>query len=56
MWKIANNCGVTVDDIVKLNSLDSTIIYTGQKIKISETCAAKQNGDSIIETNDFLYS
>ena len=37
LWKIANNCNATVDDIVKLNKLDSTIIYPGQVIKLSES-------------------
>lgn len=64
LWKIANNCNVTVDDIVKLNNLSSTIIYPGQTIKLSESCAAKQNGDSntmaediyIVRPGDTLYS
>ena len=64
LWKIANNCNVTVDDIVKLNNLDSTIIYPGQIIKLSESCAAKQNGNNYVETEniyivkkgDTLYS
>lgn len=64
LWKIAKNCNVTVDDIVKLNKLDSTIIYPGQIIKLSETCAAKQdNNDNnikediyIVKKGDTLYS
>jgi len=52
LWKIANNCNVTVDDIVKLNNLSSTIIYPGQTIKLSESCAARQNGNN----NDNNYS
>ena len=55
LWKIANNCNVTVDDIVKLNNLDSTVIYPGQIIKLSQSCAARQNGDNneFSETEDF---
>ena len=53
LWKIANNCGATVDDIVKLNNLDSTIIYPGQIIKLSETCASKQNGGGNVDTEGF---
>ena len=55
LWKIANNCNVKVDDIVKLNNLDSTIIYPGQKIKLSESCAAKQDNNNYSEQND-LYT
>lgn len=46
LWKIANNCNVSVDDIVKLNNLNSTIIYPGQKIKLSESCVARQNDNN----------
>ena len=56
LWKIANNCNVTVDDIVKLNNLNSTIIYPGQIIKLSESCAARQNGNNdnnYTETEDY---
>ena len=60
LWKIANRCGATVDDIVKLNNLDSTIIYPGQIIKLSEPCAAKQNYEEyetyIVKRGDTLYS
>lgn len=57
LWKIANNCNVTVDDIVKLNNLDSTIIYPGQKIKLSESCAARQdNGNSNYNETKDLYT
>lgn len=64
LWKIANNCNVTVDDIVKLNKLDSTIIYPGQIIKLSEGCAAKQDGEEennsenfyTVKKGDTLYS
>lgn len=63
LWRIANNCNVTVDDIVKLNNLDSTIIYPGQIIKLSEQCAAKQDTNSsdvenlyTVKKGDTLYS
>ena len=60
LWKIANKCGATVDDIVKLNNLDSTIIYPGQIIKLSKPCAAKQNAEEyetyIVKRGDTLYS
>ena len=56
LWRIANNCNVTVDDIVKLNNLDSTIIYPGQIIKLSESCAKRQDyNDSSLEIED-LYT
>ena len=62
LWKIANNCNVTVDDIVKLNNLDSTIIYPGQVIKLSKQCSAKQENNNevenlyIVKRGDTLYS
>ena len=52
LWRIANNCNVSVDDIVKLNNLDSTIIYPGQKIKLSESCAARQDNNNYSESED----
>ena len=62
LWKIANNCNVTVDDIVKLNNLNSTIIYPGQTIKLSLGCAKLQNNNEqseelyIVKKGDTLYS
>ncbi len=65
LWRIANNCGVSVDDIIKLNNLDSTVIYPGQIIKLSETCVAKQDNSNqqqevediyIVKNGDTLYS
>lgn len=57
LWKIANNCNVTVDDIVKLNNLDSTIIYPGQIIKLSESCVARQdNNEPTNPESDDLYT
>ena len=53
LWRIANNCNVTVDDIVKLNNLDSTIIYPGQIIKLSDSCAARQDGNSYNERDEY---
>ena len=55
LWKIANNCNASVEDIVKLNKLDSTIIYPGQIIKLSESCVAKQNGN-INNENQNIYT
>lgn len=66
LWKIANNCNVPVDDIIKFNNLDSTILYPNQVIKLSESCAAKQeqNGEDeeideniyVVKRGDTLYS
>lgn len=56
LWKIANNCNVKVDDIVKLNNLDSTIIYPGQKIKLSESCASKQDSNTNYSDQNDLYT
>lgn len=53
LWKIAKNCNVNVDDIIKLNNLESTVIYPGQKIKLSESCAAKQDNNEYSETEDY---
>ncbi len=66
LWKIASNCNVSVDDIVKFNNLESTVLYPNQVIKLSESCAAKQetnnNQDEIdeniyvVKKGDTLYS
>ena len=53
LWKIAKNCNVNVDDIIKLNNLESTVIYPGQKIKLSESCAAKQDNNEYSEKEDY---
>jgi len=56
LWKIANNCNISVDDIVKLNNLDSTVIYPGQIIKLSESCAARQDGNEYIDEVNNYYT
>lgn len=56
LWKIANNCNVSVDDIVNLNNLDSTIIYPGQIIKLSESCSARQDGNNEYNEPDDYYT
>ncbi len=61
LWRIANNCNTTVDAIIKLNNLESTIIYPGQIIKLSESCASKQSNNQTneiytVKKGDTLYS
>lgn len=56
LWKIANNCNVSVDDIIKFNNLDSTIIYPGAILKLSETCAAKQDDNNSSVDKDNYYT
>lgn len=66
LWKIASNCNVPVDDIVKFNNLESTILYPNQVIKLSESCAAKQEANNnqdeideniyVVKKGDTLYS
>ena len=37
LWKIGNQYGVSIDTIMSLNNLSSTVIYPGQVLKISNT-------------------
>lgn len=55
LWKIASNCNVAVDDIVKFNNLESTILYPNQVIKLSESCAAKQEANNQEEIDENIY-
>lgn len=55
LWKIANNCNVPVDDIIKFNNLESTILYPDQVIKLSESCAAKQEPKDDEEIDENIY-
>ena len=57
LWKIANNCNITVDDIVKLNNLQTTIIQPGDELKLPENCNINtdNNPDNNINENDIKH-
>ena len=57
LWKIANNCNITVDDIVKLNSLQTTIIQPGDELKLPKNCNINtdNNPDNNINENDIKH-
>ncbi|WP_051314779.1 LysM peptidoglycan-binding domain-containing protein [Alteribacter aurantiacus] len=46
LWRIANSNGLTVDELMALNSLSSTTIHVGQTLKVTEG-----QGDSGGQTN-----
>lgn len=65
LWKIANNCNISVDDIVNLNNLSTTILRIGDTIKLPSSCniSTPDNGEIIeqdvryvVTRGDTLYS
>ena len=53
LWAIANRYGMTVDQLMSLNNLKSTIIYPGQVLKVSGQASGSnpsRSGSSIVQT------
>lgn len=58
LWLIANNYGVTVDDLVKINNLSNLTLHVGDKLKVPVT-GNSTNGSSktyIVKSGDTLWS
>ena len=69
LWKLSQSCNITVDEIVKLNNLQTTVILPGDTIKLPSTCNLDNNGNNIpsdtpdnnvirhtVSANETLYS
>ena len=55
LWSIATNYGVSVDDIINLNNLGTTILQIGQQILIPKKVESEKNV-YIVKAGDNLYS
>lgn len=55
LWSIATNYGVSVDDIINLNNLGTTILQIGQQILIPKQVESEKNV-YIVKAGDNLYS
>lgn len=55
LWSIATNYGVSVDDIINLNNLGTTVLQIGQQILIPKQVESEKNV-YIVKAGDNLYS
>lgn len=65
LWKISQKCNITVDDIIKLNNLQTTIIQPGDELILPSSCDLVNNGNKpetnndirhVVTNNETLYS
>ena len=57
LWNISKKLGITVDEIKKLNNLDSNLLYVGQVLKLpSYETTTDTNITYIVQGGDTLYS
>ena len=59
LWKIADQYGITIDDLKKANNLISDILYTGQELIIPQENNNATNDDTItyiVQSGDSLWS
>ena len=54
LYKIANNFNVTVDEIINLNNLDSTLLQLNQQLLIPKTTET-ETGIYVVQPGDTLY-
>lgn len=53
LWKIASNCNIKVDDIVRLNNLSTTILKVGDTLKLPANCNINTPNNNV--TTDISY-
>lgn len=65
LWKISQNCNITVDEIINLNNLQTTVIQPGDELILPGSCNLVNNGNNsgtnndikhIVTRNETLYS
>lgn len=52
LWKISQLCNITVDEIVRLNNLSTTVIQPGDTLKLPGTCNFEGNGNDNNNNNN----
>ena len=55
LYKIANQYGVSVDDIIKLNNLSSTTLQIGDQLLIPSTVEIEPSDIYVVQKGDSLY-
>ena len=68
LWKISRQCNTTIDEIVSLNNLQTTVIQPGTTLLLPATCTIENNDSEnnqesnndtikyVVTSNDTLYS
>lgn len=65
LWKIANTCSIDVNEIIRLNNLETTIIRRGDILLLPASCNIDNNNQGnvnqddikhVVARNDTLYS
>lgn len=57
LWLIANNYGISVDELVNINNLDNLTLQIGQELKVPSTGSVDDNEDIyIVKRGDTLWS
>lgn len=67
LWKISRLCNTTIDEIVSLNNLQTTVIQPGTTLLLPATCNIENNNENntdsntdairhVVTQNDTLYS
>ncbi len=59
LWLIANNYGISVDDLIAMNNLDNLTLQIGQQLKVPVTGSVEDNGNNsvyVVKKGDTLWS
>ncbi len=56
LWLIANNYGISVDELVKTNNLSNLTLQIGDKLKVPVTGNSNNNNVYIVKSGDTLWS
>ncbi len=56
LWLIANNYGVSVDELVKINNLSNLTLQIGDKLKVPMVGSNNNNKTYIVKSGDTLWS
>ena len=56
LWSIANNYGITVDDIIELNNLGTTLLQLNQQLLIPKVEDTQSSNIYVVKAGDSLWS
>lgn len=59
LWLIANNYGISVDELISMNDLSSLVLQIGQQLKVPVTGSVDNDTDSsiyVVKRGDTLWS